>query len=117
MLDRLCLLNLNLDTQEDSKPKSLKGKSLLKKKNDFEKSGFGQKYRKIPKRTNFQKANGTNEQIEVHRHILPLDCRYAKTDRNVSADTNVNADRMLNAADITRFKCSKPDARCQMPDA
>ena len=47
-----------------------------------------------------------NEQVEVHRHILPLDCRYGKTERNVSADINVNADIMLNAADMDMFKCS-----------
>ena len=47
-----------------------------------------------------------NGQIEVHRHILTLDCRYGKTERNVSADRNVNAYRMLNAADINMSKCS-----------
>ena len=36
MLDRLCLLNLYIDTQEDPKSKSLKGKSLIREKNDFE---------------------------------------------------------------------------------
>ena len=48
-----------------------------------------------------------DEQIEVHRYILPLDCRFGNTARNVSADRNVHAYRMLDGADINMSQCSK----------